>query len=107
MLLESSLTGTTFEQSFSGRKNNPYLLQESEEQASKEVNSNAYINVESNIVDKDNNAMIISIEEEHKTLEYQEKMKLDIGNISKNRKIWIPIYEVIDTSFFAETNFPP
>ena len=60
MLLESSLTGTTFEQSFSGRKNNPYLLQESEEQASKEVNSNAYINVESNIVDKDNNAMIIS-----------------------------------------------
>ena len=29
--MQASLTGTTIEQSASGRKNNPYLLQESEE----------------------------------------------------------------------------
>ena len=28
--------------------------------------------------------MVISMEEEHKTLEYQEKMKVDVGNIAKN-----------------------
>ena len=50
--------------------------------------------------------MIISIEEEHKTLEYQETMKLDVENITKSKKtIWRPIYEVIHAPFFIETFF--
>ena len=42
------------------------------------------------------------MEEDQKALEYQEKMKVDIKNISKKGKLG-PIYEFIDTSFFAAT----
>ena len=35
-------------------------------------------------------------------------MKLNVENIAKNiKKIWRQIYEVIDTSFFAETKHFP
>ena len=53
--------------------------------------------------------MIISMEVDQKTLEYQERLNIDIENISKNKtKNWRPMYEIIDTSFFAATKrFPP
>ena len=48
------------------------------------------------------------MKEEQNTLEYQEPMKVDAENTSKNKQKWIPIYKVIDTSFFLETtNSPP
>ena len=39
--IQDSLTGTTIEQSASGRKRNPYLLQESEEQEVEELYDDA------------------------------------------------------------------
>ena len=30
-------------------------------------------------------------------------MRLDVENVAKNRKKWRPMYEVIDTFFFAAT----
>ena len=50
--------------------------------------------------------MVISIEEDQKTLEYQETMNADVGNIP-NKKIWIPIYKVIDNLFFAAKKLFP
>ena len=43
---QASPTGTTFEQSASGRKNNPDLLQEAEEQEYEEANYYAGANTE-------------------------------------------------------------
>ena len=43
---------------------------------------------------------VVTIEEEKKTLEYQETMNLDIENIaSSSQQIWISIYEVIDDTY--------
>ena len=48
------------------------------------------------------------MEEDQKTLEYQETVKLDVKSIAKNKKnIWRPIYKGIDTSFFEEKNIFP
>ena len=47
------------------------------------------------------------MEEEQKTLEYQETMKVDVENIPKIRKmIWKPINEVILYPFIVEKNIP-
>ena len=51
------------------------MLQESEEQESEEDNDDADVNLEANKIDEYNNDMIISMEEEQKTLEYYEKLK--------------------------------
>ena len=56
--IQDSLTGDTIEQSDSGRKNNPCLLQGDEGLESEEA-----VNVEANKIDEDNNDMIISMEE--------------------------------------------
>ena len=45
--------------------------------------------------------MIASMEEEQKTLEYQETMKVYIENITK-KTIWRPIYDVIHAPFFRK-----
>ena len=46
--------------------------------------------------------MIVTIEEEKNTLEYQETMNLDIENIaSTNQQSWRPRYEFIDDSYFG------
>ena len=43
------------------------------------------------------------MEKQQKSLEYQKTMKVDVENITKNKKTtWIPIYEVIDTYFIVE-----
>ena len=47
------------------------------------MNNSSDVNPEANIIDKNNNAMIISMEEAQKTLEYQETIKLDVENIAK------------------------
>ena len=48
------------------------------------------------------------MEEEKKIVEYQETLKVDVKNISKNKKsIWRPTYEVIDVTFFEETDIFP
>ena len=50
--------------------------------------------------------MIISMEEEQKTLEYQETMKVYIENISKNKKTtWEPINEGIHDPFLKKQIF--
>ena len=41
---------------------------------------------ESNKINEDNDEIIISMEEEQKTLEYQETMKVDSENIAKNKQ---------------------
>ena len=73
--MQTSLTGTTIEQSDSGRKNIPDLLQEAEEQEDEGANDDAYVTVESNKIDECNSDMIIRMKKEQKTLEYQEKRK--------------------------------
>ena len=43
-----------------------------------------------------------------KTLEYQETMNVDIGNIaSKNQQVWRSIYEIIDDSYFKVVRLFP
>ena len=49
--------------------------------------------------------MKTSMEEYQQTEKYQNTLKVDVKNIAKNKTTtWRPIYEVIDTSFFAATN---
>ena len=87
-------------------KNIPDLLQETEEQEAEEGNDDSDVNTVANKIDKDNNGMIISMEKEQKTLEYQETMKVEVENISKNKKaIWRPIYEVIHAPFLKKHCF--
>ena len=48
--------------------------------------------------------MVVSIEEDQKTLEYQETMNVYGENIAnKKQNIWIPIYKVIEKSVFVAT----
>ena len=46
----SSLTGNKIEQSASGKKNNPYLLQDYKEQEAEETNDDADVNSEANTI---------------------------------------------------------
>ena len=69
--IQASLTGNTIEQSASGKKNNPDLLQEEEEQEVEEANDDADVNAEANEIDEYNNNKVISMEEEQNTLEYK------------------------------------
>ena len=52
--------------------------------------------------------MFVTMQEEKKTLEYQEIMNVDIENISsKKQQFWRPIYEVIENLYFEETKIFP
>ena len=82
---QASLTVTKFEQSAPERKKESIFLQEAKEQGSDEENDDADVNAESNKVDEDDKNMIISIEEEHNTLEYQKTMKVDVENNPKTK----------------------
>ena len=45
--------------------------------------------------------MVVTIEEENKTLEYQDTINLDTEKIaSTNQQFWRSTYEVIDDSYF-------
>ena len=104
---QASLTGTATEQSCSGRKNNTYLLKESEEQETGEANAYEYVTAESNKIIEDNNSIIISREEEDNNLEYQETIKVDVKNIAKNKtKIWILIYKIFMLHLLRKGYFP-
>ena len=51
---------------------------------------------------------MVTIEEERKTLEYQETMNLDIENIaSSSQQIWRSIYEVIDDTYLKKMKLFP
>ena len=81
------------------------MLQEAEDKEPGEENVDADVTVDAGKVNEDCDNIIILMEEDQKTLEYQEYMKVDVKNITKNPKnIWEPIYEVIDTSFVEEKN---
>ena len=69
--IQASLTGTTIEQSASGRKNNPHVLKEYEEQEAEEANSDADVISKEKKINEYNKCMIISMEEYQKTLKYQ------------------------------------
>ena len=52
--------------------------------------------------------MFLKIEEVKKNLEYQEKMNEDIDNIASTKQSFcIPIYEVIENSYFEGTKLFP
>ena len=61
-------------------------------------NADADLTADANKINEDYDNMIIPIEEEQNTVEYQETMKLYVKNIAK-KSIWIPIYEVIHAPF--------
>ena len=62
-------------------KNHPYLLQFSEV-----ANDDEYLTACTSKIKKDDEKMSISEKEEHKTVEYQETLKIDIKNIDKKHK---------------------
>ena len=68
-------------------------------------NDDAYLNADASKINKDDDNMKISMEEEQKTVEYQETLKVDVKNIPEKKPIWRPIYEAIDAPFFEETDF--
>ena len=48
-------------------------------------------------LNENSNNMVVTIEEEKNTFEYQETMNVDVENIAnKKQKFWRPIYEVVD-----------
>ena len=49
------------------------------------MNDDADVNVEADKIYEDNNYMIISMEDEQNTLEYQETMKVDVENTSPKK----------------------
>ena len=85
--IQDSLTGNKIEHSYSERKIHLDLLQEAEEQEAEKENSDAVVTVEANKINKDYDDMISLMEEDQKTLEYQETMKVDVKNISKIYKM--------------------
>ena len=60
------------EQSVSGGGDNLVLLQQKEENVAEEANDDADVNIEANKVDDNKKDMVVTIEEEKKTLKYQE-----------------------------------
>ena len=60
------------------------MVEDYEEQESEEANDDSDVNTEANKINDDNNKMIISMEKYQKILEYQETMKVEVENISKN-----------------------
>ena len=93
--LEDILTGYSIEQSDSGMKNNMDLIQVAEV-----VNSDADLTEDVGTINEDDYKMNISMKEEQKNVEFQETLKVDVNNIAKKKKkIWRPIYEVIDAIF--------
>ena len=81
LIKQASVTGNTVKQSVSGGENNPILLQEEEQNVAEETNDDTAVNTEANEINDKNKHMAVTIEEENKTLEYQETMNLDIGNL--------------------------
>ena len=61
-------------------KNNPDLLQETEVE-----NSGSDLTAYASKIIEDNYNMKISMKEEQKTVEYQETLKVDVKNITKNK----------------------
>ena len=62
------------------------MLQEEEKQEAEEANDDADVNIEANKIDKNNNATVVSIKEEQKTLEYQETMNADVENTANKKR---------------------
>ena len=83
---QASVTGKAEEQSVSRGKKNPVLLQQEEESSSGETNDNADVNAEANEINDKKKDMVFKIEEENKTLEYQEKMNVDIKKIDSTKQ---------------------
>ena len=100
--IQYGLTGTTIEQSASVRKKNPVLLQYSEEQESEWANYNADVTAKAHKMDMDNNNTIISIEEQKKTLEYQEKMKVGVEIFPKENIYEDQYMKLFMLRFFKE-----
>ena len=63
------------------------MLQEAEKQGTEEANADAGVTADVSKMNEDDDKMIISMGKEQKTLEYQETMKVDVKNITKNPKI--------------------
>ena len=101
--IKASVTGNTVEQKDYWGGNNTALLQGEEEQDDEETNNYAGFTAESNKIDENNNYMVILIEEDQKTFKYRETINVNVENIANNIKNWMPIYEVVDHSFFAAT----
>ena len=81
-------------------ENNPDLLQVAEV-----LNADAYLTAYANKINEDYENMNITEKEDQNTVEYQETLKIDVKNINKNKTLWIPIYEVIDATFFLRNRY--
>ena len=74
---------------------------EEEENTAKNTTYDADKNVEESERINKYKEKVVTIEEERKTLEYQETVNLDIENItSTSQQIWRSIYEVICDDYF-------
>ena len=59
-------------------------------------------------INEEDDDMSISYQEKKNTVGYQENLKIDVKNINKHIKTTCrPIYEVIDATFFEETDIFP
>ena len=65
-------------------KNNPDTSVVTEKE-----NSDSDLTADESIINEDDENMIISMEEYQNTVEYQDTMKVDVKNISKNQKKYI------------------
>ena len=75
------MTGDTIEQSDSGMKYNPDLLQQSEV-----ANYDAYLTADAGKIHEGNDNMNISMEEDQETVKQQNTLRLDVKNIVKTKK---------------------
>ena len=74
---------------------------EEEKNTSKKTTDDADTNAEDNKNIHKNREIVVTIEEDRKTSEYQETMNLDIENIaSTNLQIWRSTFEVIHDDYF-------
>ena len=84
------------------------VIQKKKKIAAKNTTDDADENSEENERIHNEKGKVVTIEEERKTLEYQETMDLDIEHIaSTNQQIWISIYEVIHDYYFKVVKFFP
>ena len=76
--------------------------------AAEKTTDDAYENAAENERVHKNKYRVVTIEEEKKTLGYQETMNLDIENIaSTNQQIWRSTYEVIHDDYFKVVKLFP
>ena len=106
--IKASVTGNTMKQSVYWGGEESIFITRKGENVAEEANDDAAVNVEANKTDYKKKYVIVTIEEENNTFEYQETMNVDIENIAiKKQPLWRPIYEVIENKIISNKTFGP